>query len=292
MTLIAQLSDLVYSTVMINLKMSIQMIFLLMALFSSSAFADEAILTIKSGLIQKKWTRTELLAMSSTIEIQNDPAYPASVNIYQAVSVKSLFSSIEISKEATLLFKCTDGFSAPISRDRLLNAGTNVAVPYIAIEPLEKKWPILKNKKSSAGPFYLVWVNPEKSNIGKEEWPFNLSGFVVLSSLEDEFPKMIPDPKLSKNHTVKKGFQVFLKNCFACHTMNGEGKSEMGPDLNLPHNPTEYLKAGFIEKLIRNPQNLRLWPLSKMSAFPESVISKDELRDLLSYLGHMAARKK
>jgi hypothetical protein len=65
----------------------------------------------------------------------------------------------------------------------------------------------------------------------------------------------------------------------------------MGPDLNLPYNPTEYLNTNYLEKLIRNPQNLRQWPQSKMSSFPENVISKEEMGNLLSYLTHMSHRK-
>ena len=266
---------------------------LLLILFSNAmALADEPALLIKSGTMVKKFTRTQLLKESKPIEVSADPSYPGMKNIYQAVPAKDLFKGIVFSKDATLLFSCLDGFSAPISLERLLNQPKDGATPYIAIEPPQNRWPILKDKDVSAGPFYLVWINPEQSKIGPEEWPYQLAGFEVKESIESQFPGILPDSKLGDRHVVRKGLQVFLKNCFACHTLNGEGTAQMGPDLNLPNNPTEYLKEEYLQKLIRNPQSLRQWPQSKMSAFPESIISNSELSDLISYLKHMSTRKK
>ena len=65
----------------------------------------------------------------------------------------------------------------------------------------------------------------------------------------------------------------------------------MGPDLNMPHNPTEYFQPGYLRKLIRDPQSLRQWPQAKMPGFTESVLSEQELDALLAYLGHMAKRR-
>jgi cytochrome c1 len=65
----------------------------------------------------------------------------------------------------------------------------------------------------------------------------------------------------------------------------------MGPDLNLPMNPTEYFREGILGTFIRDPQSVRNIPGSRMSAFPESVISDAEMSQLLAYLRHMAGRK-
>jgi cytochrome c1 len=73
--------------------------------------------------------------------------------------------------------------------------------------------------------------------------------------------------------------------------MNKSGTAEMGPDLNVPMNPTEYLTKTALRMQIRNPQSLRFFPKSRMSAFPAEVLSDKELDDLIAYLTHMAKRK-
>src|ERR1019366_3234186 len=94
-------------------------------------------------------------------------------------------------------------------------------------------WPKhLKDGKSS-GPFYLIWDHPEKSKISKEEWPFQLESFEVKGNFAEQFPHVVPDPSVKENDAVMKGYKSFTKNCFACHSLNGEGLAHVGPDLNI-----------------------------------------------------------
>jgi len=44
-----------------------------------------------------------------------------------------------------------------------------------------------------------------------------------------------------------------------CYTLNGAGNAHVGPDLNLPQNPTEYLVPAALRQLIRNPASVRSW---------------------------------
>jgi hypothetical protein len=39
--------------------------------------------------------------------------------------------------------------------------------------------------------------------------------------------------------------------------MNHQGPSRVGPDLNLPLNPTEYFKESVLPRYIRNPKSIR-----------------------------------
>jgi mono/diheme cytochrome c family protein len=36
---------------------------------------------------------------------------------------------------------------------------------------------------------------------------------------------------------------LFVTQCLVCHKLNGAGSADVGPDLNLPENPTEYFQA-------------------------------------------------
>ena len=98
-------------------------------------------------------------------------------------------------------------------------------------------------------------------------------------------------PAAAASAEVQAGFAQFQKNCLACHRLNGAGDSQFGPDLNLPHNPTEYLAGDFLRQYIRDPQSLRHWPQGRMPAFSREVLSDQALEQLLAYLRHMATRK-
>ncbi|MBC7466953.1 MAG: hypothetical protein H7256_13270, partial [Bdellovibrio sp.] len=152
-------------------------------------------LEIKAGNKTTRFTREQLLDSSSLkeISIDKDPAYPGLHTTYQAVPASILFKDVAIDNRSTMLFKCLDGFSAPISTARLLNTNKGKSIAYIAIETPSEPWPKLKsNPQKTAGPFYLVWLNPKKSKISTEEWPFQLAGFEQKPSIEIQFPYATP----------------------------------------------------------------------------------------------------
>lgn len=266
---------------------------LVAAFLPTVAFAAEPTLTIKAGDKQAAFTRAALLKRPelTTLTIADDPAYPGKTMTYKAVPAYVLFEGLDLAANAVIQFKCLDGFSAPIGRDRLLNKAPDKSIAYVAIETTDAPWPALKPGAPTAGPFYLVWPKPELSFIGREEWPYQLAAFEVKGSLAQVYPAIFPDPKLKADSPVVKGFEVFTRNCFACHTLNKSGAAEFGPDLNVPMSPTEYFTKGALKKLIRDPQSLRHFPKSRMVGFPPSVISDKDLDDLIAYLEHMAKRR-
>ncbi len=246
---------------------------------------------------KSSWTRSELLHLPGVerVKLPKDPTYGARVKSFVAIRAANLIKKVVAAKtlaqlvrdNAQLEFKCLDGFSANLSLKRILNENQRRAIAYIAIELPNKKWPKLKTGRT-AGPYYLIWQHADRSHIGPEEWPYQLRGFVVKTPVNLRFPKIVPG---TKNKKVLVGFRLFKQNCFMCHTMNGEGESRLGPDLNLPLNPTQYFRAGMIRRLIRDPQNLRHWPESKMSSFPPSVLSDEQITDIIDYLRFMARHK-
>jgi cytochrome c2 len=77
----------------------------------------------------------------------------------------------------------------------------------------------------------------------------------------------------------------------ACHRLNGAGDSQFGPDLNVPHNPTESFSGDFLGRYIRDPQSLRHGPQGKLPGFSLEARNEQELAEVIEYLGHMAGRK-
>jgi hypothetical protein len=71
--------------------------------------------------------------------------------------------------------------------------------------------------------------------------------------------------------------------------MNGAGPERMGPDLNQPMSPTEYLRDEILRQLIRDPSSVRKIPDSSMVGVPS--LTDAELDQLLAYFRHMARRR-
>jgi mono/diheme cytochrome c family protein len=76
-----------------------------------------------------------------------------------------------------------------------------------------------------------------------------------------------------------------------CHTLNDAGSSNVGPDMNKPMNPTEYLTHEGLRALIRDPRSVRSWPGQTMPGFSADQISDHEIDLVIEYFAHVAARR-
>lgn len=164
------------------------------------------------------------------------------------------------------------------------------AQAWLAIEDPAHPWPSIGAGKPSAGPFYLVWTQPQASGIRPEQWPFQITTIRRLAAVEARFPALLPDPALPLDDPVRQGFALFQQNCLACHRFNGAGDAQLGPDLNLPHNPTEYFQSAFLRQYIRDPRAFGAGHRRRCRASTQ-VLSERELDAVLAYLKHMAGRK-
>lgn len=262
-------------------------IFALLALLIALP-ASAAQLTLELDHTSKTWQTDDLLThpQVQTVQIVDDVSYKRTMS-YRAVPLASLLPGLK--PESHLQAIALDGFAAELTAAPLLE--TRGARAWLAVEDPAQPWPALAEGKPSAGPFYLVWTNPQAGHISPEQWPFQISRIKQLKTVAERFPALLPDPKLAANDPINQGFAVFQKNCLACHRLNGAGDAQVGPDLNIPYNPTEYFGADFLKRYIRDPQSLRHWPQAKMPAFAASVLPDSELDLLMGYLKHMAGRK-
>ncbi len=245
-------------------------------------------LTVDLGDSSQTWQTRELLEhpLAQTVQVDNDVTYKRTMR-YRAVPLKALLEGVQ--PEDHLQARASDGFAAEMAAQPLL--ATQGARAWLAIEDPATPWPPIARGKPSAGPFYLVWTDPQAGPISPEQWPFQLASIRRLPPLDSRFPALRPTPGLADDDPITRGYALFQQNCLACHRLNGAGDARMGPDLNLPFNPTEYFVAGTLERYIRNPQSLRQWPEAKMPGFSVEVLSDDDLTALISYIRHMAGRK-
>jgi mono/diheme cytochrome c family protein len=256
------------------------------ALLALPLHAAQLTLDLANGA--RTWSTEQLLThpQARDIDIPDDVSYKRPMH-YRAVPVAALLEGV--ASDAHLQAVATDGFAAEIPAAPLLQKTGSQA--WLAVEDPAHPWPGLSKDKPSAGPFYLVWTDPAVSGISPEQWPYAVGKIRLLASVAARFPALLPDPGLAATDPVNQGFALFQKNCFACHRLNGAGDSQLGPDLNIPHNPTEYFAGDYLKLYIRNPQALRQWPQAKMPAITPQVLSDQELDQVVKYLKHMAGRK-
>jgi mono/diheme cytochrome c family protein len=245
-------------------------------------------LTIELDHATRTWQTADLLKhpKAQTVQIVDDVSYKRNMT-YLAVPLAELLPGLQ--PQSHLQAVALDGFAAELSAAPLL--ALHGAQAWLAVEDPAKPWPPLAEGKPSAGPFYLVWTDPQAGHISPEQWPFQIASIKQMKTVAERFPALLPDPKLAANDPVNQGFALFQKNCLACHRLNGAGDAQVGPDLNLPYNPTEYFGGDFLKRYIRDPQSLRHWPQGKMPAFAPNVLPDSELDLLVGYLKHMASRK-
>ncbi len=241
----------------------------------------------------KSYTVSELLNRPDieNITVKSDPNYGAREMHYQAVRAAALFAETRFQDDDVVQVRCLDGFVATISKERIMQTGVGQSAAYIAIENPKSKWPELPLKPGagSAGPFYLVWLHPELSGILQEEWPYQIAAFEVKGRLQNLYPRIFP--RHQEDARVVHGLKLFQKTCFACHTVNHDGPSQVGPDLNLPLSPTEYFQESILPRYIRDPKSIRSWEGSKMPGFGPETFSDEDIADIVAYLRQMAFEK-
>lgn len=252
--------------------------------FATAHAADEPVLQLQLANQKQKLALSNLLRHPSTqtITIPDDPTYKRSMS-YQAIPLSAILRDIR-GFEA-LQFKASDGFVATIPVSLLRSASE----PWLALEPQTRPWPAVAPGKPSAGAFYLVWLMPEKSGVSPEQWPFQIESISDVEPLEKRYPQIVPQAQTDS--AAWRGMHLFTVNCASCHRINGGGDGAVGPDLNLPFNPTEYFQEDFLRRLIRDSSSVRNWPQRVMPAFSETVLSDTQLDDLLAYLHQMAKQK-
>jgi mono/diheme cytochrome c family protein len=235
-----------------------------------------------------RWSSASLLKRDDvrTIEVLADVAFKRPMH-YRAIPLLALLAGIKPGDQ--LQFIANDGFAAVIPAALILNQ--QGSTPWLAVEDPARPWPPLHAQHGHAGPFYLVWTQPQAAHVGPEQWPYQLASIRKRDAIAARFPGLTPAPSLPVDSAVERGFAVFERTCFACHALNGEGDARLGPDLNIPHNPTEYLRADLLRAYIRDPQSLRRWPQARMPGFDGQVLPDADLDALLAYLRYMAAHR-
>jgi hypothetical protein len=125
--------------------------------------AEDRALTLSIGPEARRFTAAQLLdrADSTELTVPADVSYGRPMK-YRAVPLLPLLSGVGAAFD-TIEARAADGFVSQIPLALVKKGATGGARAWIAIEKPVAPWPALPGKTVSAGPFYLVWENPERS---------------------------------------------------------------------------------------------------------------------------------
>ena len=262
-------------------------------LLGSKDASAEAVLDVVIGGNTRHFARDALLARPDVakVEVANDIAYGKAMS-YRAVPLAALLAGLDPPADSVIESVAVDGFAAQLPLDLIINTDPAKPVAWLAIEPANNPWPPLPGKTVSAGPFYIVWTGASAAAIRSEQWPYQVAKLESQPSPAARWPALGVDPALPATDPVRAGQALFVTQCLPCHSLNGAGSGTIGPDLNQPMNPTEYLTRDALHALIRDPRSVRSWPEQRMPGFAGDQMSDREIDLVIAYLAHMTARRK
>ena len=226
----------------------------------------------------------------TSVEIAHDIAYGKAMR-FRAIPLAVLLPGLSAAADSVIETVAIDGFAAQLPFDLITNTDPAKAVAWLAIEPEDARWPPLPGKTASAGPFYIVWTGARRRRSAANNGRIRSRSWKFSRRRLHAGPHSVSIPRLPATHPVRAGQALFVTQCLPCHTINGAGSSTVGPDMNKPMNPTEYLTRDGLHALIRDPRSVRSWPGLLMPGFPADQMSDREIDLVIDYLAHMAARR-
>ncbi|WP_104654675.1 c-type cytochrome [Ralstonia insidiosa] len=262
------------------------------ATLSGTAYAAEfATLTVAVGAQPRMWTREALLHNPHLTDVTVEDQNLKRRLTFKAVPVTEFFKGQPTSPDASATTVASDGYVSHLPMRLLLADRPDGPRAWLAVEDPDTPWPTLKGQ--DIGPFRLIWTAPpaKAAVVNESLWTYNIVRIDVAAQPQERFAAIRPAAGLPADGPVMRGFATFQRVCFSCHTLNRAGDAQLGPDLNVPYSPVEYLGDEKLRHLIRDPQSLRWWPNARMSSIDEKTLSEAQLNDLLAYFHHMAHRK-
>ncbi|QYY28577.1 MULTISPECIES: c-type cytochrome [Cupriavidus] len=254
--------------------------------------AGPGTLTISAGTQQRSWTADQLLHDPRVTDITIDDENLKQRMTLKAIPFAALLAGLPARPDGTATTAASDGYVSHLPMRALLADGKAQPRAWLAVENPAAPWPMLRGQ--GIGPFRLVWTAPpgRAETVTESYWTYNIERIDIAGSPGERYPAIRPAAGQPADGPVMRGFAAYQRVCLSCHSLNGAGDSHLGPDLNMPYSPVEYLGDDKLAGLIRNPQSLRWWPEARMPSIDQHTLPDAELKDLLAYFHHMAATRK
>jgi mono/diheme cytochrome c family protein len=241
----------------------------------------------RGGTLVRRVDRAALEAACGLERVEVDDPYHGRRKVFLACPLRRVLaigfgSETALGTDSNYFLRARDGYTKPATGGRLLEEGG-----YLAIEDLSNPagvgWEPIDRTRVDPGPFYLVWTGPGQNDVHRYPWPYQLA-VLDEAPFESEYPHTLPQGE-REDASAWDGFEIFRRECVACHAINGEG-GRVGPDLNVPRSIVEYRPAEQIKAYVRDPASFRY------TSMPAHLhLSDADLDAIVAYFEAMRARK-
>lgn len=233
----------------------------------------------RDGVDHGRFTLAQLRALVPEQTVSGFDPYYQRVKTWRALPLEPVLRHVfpeGALRTLEFTLRASDGYTVPISGDRLLEGGAA-----LAFADASGPWEPIGEKRANPGPWYLVWEGAAQGDLTTHPRPWALAS-IAIEPFERVFPLVVPR---STDARVQRGFALFREHCVKCHAVNQQG-GRVGPELNVPRSVTEYRDEGFLRAWIRDPSSFRV---SVMPPSPQ--LSDEDLSALLAYLAAMRGQK-
>ncbi len=247
--------------------------------------SGEKSLLVQIGTRQKKIPLSELKNTFGSTNVTVDDHYLKRAVNYRAVPLAKMLKTLTTEFQAydEFIFRCADGYLAHVSREDF-EAGRLDSFFLAYGEDADSFRSKIPQGKAEVSPEPFYAVATDAAGFATLSWPYELVA-IELVNFKQTFPALY-FAGIEKSIEASKGFALFRKECLKCHSLNLQG-GDIGPELNVPLNVTEYRDAATLKKFIRNASAFR----AKSKMPPYTHLSDAQLESILAYLKAMAKHK-
>lgn len=188
----------------------------------------------------------------------------------------------------SFLLRALDGYTKPAAGAVLLGEGGYIAFADAELSdphaiPFVPRFEPIDRRQVDPAPFYMVWTGVDADAAHEKPWPYQLAT-IEIASFERAFARAAPSG-LPPDDPGWRGFERFVSECIACHSVNGQG-GKVGPELNVPRSIVEYRDPQQLMAFIRDPESFR------HTSMPSHLhLKQRDLEDLIAYFRAMSERK-